>query len=128
MPPRGRTRAQAKAAPKKEQVQEEEDPTTTLTKRLFVERSRISKHLVCSICMDVFTDPVMPPACQHTFCRKCLTSLVENYRTANAPCPFCRKNFKLSTVKTNLLASAMISELEIYCSNRNKNCPWKGEM
>lgn len=53
---------------------------------------------------------------------------MENHRTASTPCPYCRKNFKLNQLKTNLLANAMINELEIYCSNRVLKCPWKGEM
>lgn len=40
-------------------------------KRVFCEVARISKHLMCSICQEVFNDPQQPP-CQHTFCKACL--------------------------------------------------------
>lgn len=119
MPPR------AKRNQKKEPTAPDE---LSLTKRLFVERSRISKHLTCSICMDVFSDPVMPATCQHTFCRKCLASLAANSRTASTPCPYCRKTFKLASVKINILAASLINELDIYCSNRSVGCAWKGEI
>ena len=123
MPPRARRNNQPKA-----KIAEAVKDSTTLEKRLFVERSRISRHLACSICLDVFSDPVMPAQCQHTFCRKCLSSLAANSRTASIPCPYCRKNFKIATLKTNILAASLINELEIYCSNRAVGCPWKGEI
>ena len=80
MPPRTRqTRIRLPREVKNLPKKKEEEPEPIATKRLFVERSRISKHLICSICMDVFTDPAMPTACQHTFCRKCLGSVCENH-------------------------------------------------
>ena len=57
-----------KRVPKKKKEEESE----VLTKRSFVELAKISKHLICSICSEVFNNPVMPP-CQHTFCQVCIT-------------------------------------------------------
>nr|XP_020504453.1 E3 ubiquitin-protein ligase TRIM39-like [Labrus bergylta]XP_029136052.1 E3 ubiquitin-protein ligase TRIM39-like [Labrus bergylta] len=44
----------------------------------------MEKHVTCTICMDVFVDPVTT-ACGHSFCKKCLLS--NNYMT----CPWCQK-------------------------------------
>ncbi|KAL7873412.1 hypothetical protein AOLI_G00124830 [Acnodon oligacanthus] len=44
----------------------------------------------CSVCIDVFTDPVTTP-CGHNFCRTCLT----NYWDSNQQCccPLCKEEF-----------------------------------
>ncbi|XP_067227454.1 uncharacterized protein [Chanodichthys erythropterus] len=44
----------------------------------------LNEELQCSICMEVFTDPVTTP-CGHNFCRTCLT----NNQTCF--CPFCKE-------------------------------------
>ncbi|KAF5357721.1 hypothetical protein D9758_007422 [Tetrapyrgos nigripes] len=57
----------------------------------------------CSICFDVFTDPVITH-CGHTFCRECLLSVLnapvgvaeneaENPPKNDRPCPQCRTSF-----------------------------------
>ncbi|XP_026183532.1 E3 ubiquitin-protein ligase TRIM39-like [Mastacembelus armatus] len=44
------------------------------------------QHLTCSICMDIFVDPVTT-ICGHTFCKKCLHfNLMYNDRS----CPLCK--------------------------------------
>ncbi|XP_067217592.1 E3 ubiquitin-protein ligase TRIM39-like isoform X2 [Chanodichthys erythropterus] len=45
----------------------------------------------CSICLDVFTDPVTTP-CEHNFCKTCLNKHWDNSQTCN--CPYCKKTFK----------------------------------
>uniref|UniRef100_A0A3Q1ITS1 Uncharacterized protein n=1 Tax=Anabas testudineus TaxID=64144 RepID=A0A3Q1ITS1_ANATE len=45
---------------------------------------------LCSICLDVFTDPVSTP-CGHNFCKDCIT---EHWDTNNScQCPLCNKIF-----------------------------------
>uniref|UniRef100_A0A087YK03 Bloodthirsty-related gene family, member 2 n=1 Tax=Poecilia formosa TaxID=48698 RepID=A0A087YK03_POEFO len=47
-------------------------------------------QFLCSICQDVFTDPVSTP-CGHNFCKTCITRLWD----ANVPykCPLCNEHF-----------------------------------
>ena len=52
--------------------------------------------------------------------------LAANSRGATTPCPQCRKPFRITVVKQHLLASSLINELEIFCSNRSLGCEWKG--
>ncbi|XP_072543588.1 E3 ubiquitin-protein ligase TRIM39-like [Salminus brasiliensis] len=44
----------------------------------------------CSICLDVFTDPVSTP-CGHNFCKTCLTQHWNN--TQHCHCPLCKEEF-----------------------------------
>uniref|UniRef100_A0A3Q2QL65 RING-type domain-containing protein n=1 Tax=Fundulus heteroclitus TaxID=8078 RepID=A0A3Q2QL65_FUNHE len=52
---------------------------------------RSEDQFVCSICLDVFTDPVSTP-CGHNFCKACIT----HYWEVNVPykCPLCTEIFK----------------------------------
>uniref|UniRef100_A0A673IT75 Uncharacterized protein n=1 Tax=Sinocyclocheilus rhinocerous TaxID=307959 RepID=A0A673IT75_9TELE len=59
-----------------------------LTKELAVRLD--SCRLQCSICLDVFTDPVTTP-CGHNFCRTCLNKCWTNTQTCF--CPLCKEKF-----------------------------------
>ncbi|KAG1948310.1 E3 ubiquitin-protein ligase TRIM39 [Pimephales promelas] len=50
-----------------------------------------AEDLQCSICLDVFTDPVSTP-CGHNFCKTCLNKCWDNSQTCN--CPYCKETFK----------------------------------
>ncbi|XP_067281523.1 E3 ubiquitin-protein ligase TRIM39-like isoform X2 [Pseudorasbora parva] len=52
---------------------------------------RLTDELQCSICLDVFTDPVTTP-CGHNFCKTCLNKCWDNSQTCN--CPYCKETFK----------------------------------
>lgn len=48
------------------------------------------KHFQCSICQQVFTDPVTTP-CGHNFCQSCIQSVWDNSEVCQ--CPTCSKSF-----------------------------------
>ncbi len=50
----------------------------------------LNEELQCSICLDVFTDPVTTP-CGHNFCRTCLNKCWTN--TLTCCCPTCKETF-----------------------------------
>ncbi|XP_050952108.1 E3 ubiquitin-protein ligase TRIM39-like [Labeo rohita] len=50
----------------------------------------LNEELHCSICLDVFTDPVITP-CGHNFCRTCLDNCWTNTQTCC--CPSCNEKF-----------------------------------
>ncbi|XP_049429418.1 E3 ubiquitin-protein ligase TRIM21-like isoform X1 [Epinephelus fuscoguttatus] len=62
-------------------------------------------QFLCSICLDVFTDPVSTP-CGHNFCKTCIT---EHWST-NVPyqCPNCKKVFY---TRPELRVNTFISEM-----------------
>ncbi|XP_049430820.1 E3 ubiquitin-protein ligase TRIM21-like [Epinephelus fuscoguttatus] len=62
-------------------------------------------QFLCSICLDVFTDPVAIP-CGHTFCKTCIT---EHWSTnVQCQCPNCKKGFK---TRPELQVNTFISEM-----------------
>ncbi|XP_068452356.1 E3 ubiquitin-protein ligase TRIM39-like isoform X2 [Clinocottus analis] len=62
-------------------------------------------QFLCSICLDVFTDPVSTP-CGHNFCKKCIN---DYWNTNNQDtCPMCKKVF---TSRPELLVNILFSEV-----------------
>ncbi|XP_050970731.1 E3 ubiquitin-protein ligase TRIM39-like [Labeo rohita] len=75
-------------------------PTSTkLTRRQSMEKTPssmssssgpLAEELQCSVCLDVFTDPVSTP-CGHNFCKNCLNQCWKN--SQNCICPLCKETF-----------------------------------
>ncbi|KAF8865863.1 LON-domain-containing protein [Acephala macrosclerotiorum] len=69
-------------------------------------------ELDCQICRNIYLDPYTT-TCGHTFCRKCIQSVLEN----SLFCPTCRRNQELATTirsknpPINLSLARMISGL-----------------
>ncbi|XP_074485987.1 E3 ubiquitin-protein ligase TRIM39-like [Sebastes fasciatus] len=65
-------------------------------------------QFLCSICLDVFTDPVSTP-CGHNFCKKCIDvhwNTNEQYR-----CPMCQEVFiRRPDLHINTLFSEMVAQ------------------
>uniref|UniRef100_A0A4W6DIU1 Uncharacterized protein n=1 Tax=Lates calcarifer TaxID=8187 RepID=A0A4W6DIU1_LATCA len=66
---------------------------------------RSEDQFLCSICLDVFTDPVSTP-CGHNYCKNCITS----HWRINVPsqCPMCNKVFN---TRPELHINTFISEM-----------------
>ncbi|XP_074533972.1 E3 ubiquitin-protein ligase TRIM21-like [Halichoeres trimaculatus] len=65
-------------------------------------------QFLCSICLDVLTDPVTIP-CGHNFCKSCITEHLET-RTMSQ-CPKCKKPFSIKPeLKVNTLLSEMAAQ------------------
>ncbi|CAI9566490.1 unnamed protein product, partial [Staurois parvus] len=51
-------------------------------------------ELVCSVCLNIYTDPVML-VCGHNFCRVCIDRVLNTQRGSGGySCPDCREKFK----------------------------------
>ncbi|XP_070840478.1 E3 ubiquitin-protein ligase TRIM39-like [Chaetodon trifascialis] len=62
-------------------------------------------QFLCSICLDVFTDPVTTP-CGHNFCKHCIT---EHWNiNESCQCPMCKEAF---TARPDLRVNTFISEM-----------------
>ncbi|XP_049595023.1 E3 ubiquitin-protein ligase TRIM69 [Syngnathus scovelli] len=76
---------------------------------------RISRDLTCSICLDLFKQPVSLP-CDHTFCQGC----IESYWTGprghcqgeSGSCPQCRKVYPGRSYRPNRIVANIV---ESYC-------------
>uniref|UniRef100_G3N7R7 Uncharacterized protein n=1 Tax=Gasterosteus aculeatus TaxID=69293 RepID=G3N7R7_GASAC len=66
-----------------------------------------SDQFLCSICLDVFTDPVTTP-CGHNFCMNCIN---EHWNTSDQNlCPMCKKDF---ITRPDLRVNTFISEMVV---------------
>uniref|UniRef100_A0A673AQS0 Uncharacterized protein n=2 Tax=Sphaeramia orbicularis TaxID=375764 RepID=A0A673AQS0_9TELE len=66
---------------------------------------RFEDQFQCSICLDVFTDPVSTP-CGHNFCKSCISEHWDN--NDNYQCPLCKKAFH---PRPELYVNTFIKEL-----------------
>ncbi|KAM8751192.1 LOW QUALITY PROTEIN: uncharacterized protein AB9X84_012845 [Acanthopagrus schlegelii] len=62
-------------------------------------------QFLCSICLDVFTDPVTIP-CGHNFCKTCIT--IHWDKNVLCQCPNCKKTFN---IRPELQVNTFISEM-----------------
>ncbi|XP_030266589.1 E3 ubiquitin-protein ligase TRIM39-like isoform X2 [Sparus aurata] len=62
-------------------------------------------QFLCSICLDVFTDPVAIP-CGHNFCKTCITQHWD--KNDKCQCPNCKKTFN---TRPELQVNTFISEM-----------------
>ncbi|XP_068108830.1 E3 ubiquitin-protein ligase TRIM11-like [Hyperolius riggenbachi] len=54
----------------------------------------LSEELKCSLCLDIYTDPVML-RCGHNFCRVCIGRVLDSQEgSAGYSCPECREKYK----------------------------------
>ncbi|XP_066506984.1 E3 ubiquitin-protein ligase TRIM69 [Hoplias malabaricus] len=76
---------------------------------------RMSRDLTCSICLDLFKQPVSLP-CDHTFCQACISGYWAKPRTPGQPgsgsCPQCRKTFHGQSFRPNRIVANIV---ESYC-------------
>uniref|UniRef100_A0A673IPD4 Uncharacterized protein n=1 Tax=Sinocyclocheilus rhinocerous TaxID=307959 RepID=A0A673IPD4_9TELE len=72
----------------------------------------LNEELQCSICLDVFTDPVTTP-CGHNFCRTCLNKFWTNTQTCF--CPLCKK-----TLSNDLEINTTLTKVVQYFKKLNQ--------
>lgn len=66
------------------------------------------EQLLCSICLEVFTDPVTTP-CGHNFCKHC----IEQHMSRRVLCPVCNERFSTRPqVKTNTVVAEMVTQFK----------------
>ena len=86
-------------------------PPDVLSSKLFVDGSFVD-DLECSICTNVFKDPVQACANGHTFCRGCLQEAMESKNQ----CPTC--NMELTSIASNRIVKNLIENAHVYCFTR----------
>ncbi|KAM9314767.1 E3 ubiquitin-protein ligase TRIM39-like [Pholidichthys leucotaenia] len=90
-------------------------------------RSRLSEdHFLCSICLNVFTDPVSTP-CGHNFCKNCITQHWN--QSTRFKCPNCNKNFNIKPeLKINTFIREVVSQFESSSSSSEQQAAKPGEV
>lgn len=74
-------------------------------------------HFQCSICLNLFTDPVTTP-CGHSFCKTCLSKHWD--RSDLCHCPVCNKRFH---VRPEISTNAVIEEISAQIKKRKVATP-----
>ncbi|CAG2166305.1 unnamed protein product [Oppiella nova] len=78
------------------------------------------QELSCSICLNIFRDPVVSQCCRQTFCRDCITDWLKG----NTVCPYDRKKLTVNELhKPSRAFEAMFGKLEIKCQFSDNGCP-----
>ncbi|XP_029921335.1 E3 ubiquitin-protein ligase TRIM69 [Myripristis murdjan] len=76
---------------------------------------RLSRDLTCSICLDLFKQPVSLP-CDHTFCQTCIAGYWAGPRGlgqgGTGSCPQCRKVYPGQSYRPNRIVANIV---ESYC-------------
>ena len=54
-------------------------------------REAIADTLKCSVCLDLYDDPLILSGCGHTFCRECITKHLQGRKAYSSQCPECKK-------------------------------------
>ncbi|XP_076025527.1 E3 ubiquitin-protein ligase TRIM39-like [Genypterus blacodes] len=79
-------------------------------------RLQSEDQFMCSICLDVFTDPVST-SCGHNFCRTCITQHWKS--NIQCVCPLCNKVFrKRPKLDVNTFISEMAAEFRLSTKNK----------
>uniref|UniRef100_A0A8C6SCS5 E3 ubiquitin-protein ligase TRIM21-like n=1 Tax=Neogobius melanostomus TaxID=47308 RepID=A0A8C6SCS5_9GOBI len=73
--------------------------------------SRSEEQFLCSICLEVFSEPVSTP-CGHNFCKRCISQTWDSNESCF--CPLCKEVFSIRPqLKTNTLFSEMVSQWKL---------------
>lgn len=91
----------------------------------------IKEILTCSICYEIYQDPVNMKSCLHKFCKKC----IEDYnRKFKKECAICRhpvetRRLMKEDTKLNDIIKCLIPDVEKYKEEEEKamNCAFKDE-
>ena len=67
--------------------------------------------LLCPVCKKVFSEPIISVKCGHTFCKKCIESLM----SVGSPCPVDGQDCNSGQLVTNLAIMGQLVDLKIYC-------------
>uniref|UniRef100_A0A8C6WLS6 E3 ubiquitin-protein ligase TRIM39-like n=1 Tax=Neogobius melanostomus TaxID=47308 RepID=A0A8C6WLS6_9GOBI len=80
-------------------------------------QSSSEEQFLCSICLEVFSEPVSTP-CGHNFCKRCISQTWDT--KAVCKCPLCNRSFSIRPeLCVNTLLSEMVSQLKLEKSSRS---------
>ena len=74
----------------------------------------VDPNLICSVCREVFDNPVRTKTCGHVFCQDCVGEWI---CFGNDNCPECRKALSQSDISVDRLIASLIGNLTVNCPN-----------
>ena len=88
----------------------------------FAEEIPSHVEIECPVCLNILSKPHLMSCCGHNFCEDC----IERVKASNGPCPMCKEKEYKSLIDKKCLR--IIDGLQVYCTNKEKGCEWKGEL
>ena len=89
----------------------------------FVEPPPPAFQTECPICLHILKEPcVISCPCGQKICREC----VEQIKEEDKPCPLCNKSD--FTYMRDYGLERYLKEFEVWCSNKEKGCDWRGKL
>uniref|UniRef100_A0A668RLV6 Uncharacterized protein n=1 Tax=Oreochromis aureus TaxID=47969 RepID=A0A668RLV6_OREAU len=81
---------------------------------------RSEDQFLCSICLDVFTDPVSTP-CGHNFCKTCISQHWDINQSCQ--CPMCKETFYTRPqLRVNTFISEMVAQFRREAQQKASSC------
>ena len=65
---------------------------------------------------------------RHTFCFECIQNWISHLPQTRLVCPTCNKKIRKTSINRDQIAYNVIGEIEVYCSNIDQGCLWKGQI
>lgn len=69
--------------------------------------TKFKEEAICPICLELMTEPVSVD-CGHSFCRACLTGVIENQGQETFHCALCRNSFTRESLRPNRQLESLI--------------------
>nr|CDS25255.1 Zinc finger RING type [Hymenolepis microstoma] len=91
--------------------------------RRFARPDKISPHLFCVICSEVFINPYRAP-CGHSYCYTCITKWMETAKI----CPVDRKSISLKQLHHDFILESIIGDYTVACPWRSSGCSYVGPL
>ena len=89
----------------------------------FIEPPPPAFQTECPICLHILKEPcLISCSCGQKICREC----VEPIRKGGKPCPLCNKS--AFTYMRDYGLERSLKEFEVWCSNKEKGCDWRGKL
>ena len=89
----------------------------------FVEPPPPAFQTECPICLHILKEPCLISCpCGQKICREC----VEQIKEEDKPCPLCNKS-DFTYLRDHGL-ERFLKEFEVWCSNKEKGCDWRGKL
>uniref|UniRef100_A0A8C6TYA7 Uncharacterized protein n=1 Tax=Neogobius melanostomus TaxID=47308 RepID=A0A8C6TYA7_9GOBI len=84
------------------------------------------EQFLCSICLEVFSEPVSTP-CGHNFCKRCISQHWDT--SSSCSCPLCNEVFTIRPkLKKNTLLSEVVSKSKREAELRSKKVSKPGDV
>ncbi|CAF0991009.1 unnamed protein product [Rotaria sp. Silwood1] len=102
-------------------------PTIDLVKRKAEpvpkwKRGQLESKYQCLACNNYLKFPIQFEDCGHHVCSSCLPDIMR----AAPRCPSCQQPISRDRIVNDKILQKEIQSLNIYCSNQDKGCDWKG--